>query len=406
MDPRWVTATEVLLRFRVDGGRAITAFVDPDVDADLVHDRLDRLARATELALEVVPADEPRDLAVLHRAARGRRAPRAVVAVGGGTVLDHAKLVAAVQDHPDLMQRIVVPQRCGLVQLTAPYPRRAPLVAVPTTLGTGAEVSPVATVETDGAKRLVLGSQLRPDAYVHDDELTATLPADLVADGAFEAFLRIVGPYVGSATDVPVADAMVLALARTCWDFVGEARAAALAGRGTTAELRLGIATASVVGHSEVLRRPGSPFSTKAWYVGNEIMTELGLRKTRALALVVPAIWDRIAAGDDRWGDARHLDILWRHLRASGRSGFDTSPAEGLAAAVDAWGLVPDVRLDGPLADAIAHRVVRAWGAGLPMLAGISHADIRALLGAEVSGGDQDLGSPHGGARLIAHGGR
>jgi len=40
------------------------------------------------------------------------------------------------------------------------------------------------------------------------------------------------------------------------------------------------------------------------------------------------------------------------------------------------------------------------------MLAGISHADIRALLGAEVSGGDQDLGSPHGGARLIAHGGR
>jgi alcohol dehydrogenase class IV len=130
-----------------------------------------------------VGAGEPRVEAVALLA-EALRPGDAVIAVGGGSTLDSAKLAGAVavSSHP-LEHHLL-----GATPLTGSLP----VVAVPTTAGSGAEVTRTAVVSLDGRKSWAWGDHLRPDAAVHDAALTLTLPESTTVASGVDAFVHAI----------------------------------------------------------------------------------------------------------------------------------------------------------------------------------------------------------------------
>ena len=103
----------------------------------------------------------------------------AVVAIGGGSALDAAKLVSvALANQLDLT--------AGLTP-TADVVPGPPIVAVPTTAGTGAEATAVAMLWYDGGKRMFVHPHLVPRIVLIDPELLLGLPSSVTASGGFDA---------------------------------------------------------------------------------------------------------------------------------------------------------------------------------------------------------------------------
>jgi alcohol dehydrogenase class IV len=112
-----------------------------------------------------------------------------VVGIGGGSVLDVAKLVAALRDGK---QRI---GDCfGIGKLAG---RKIYLVCLPTTSGTGSEVSPNAILldETDEMKKGVVSPYLVPDASYVDPALTLTTPDQVTASTGIDALTHCIEAY-------------------------------------------------------------------------------------------------------------------------------------------------------------------------------------------------------------------
>ncbi len=115
-----------------------------------------------------------------------------------------------------------------------------------------------------------------------------------------------------------------------------------------------------------------------------------------AVAALLPPLWQAIDAGEGRLGSARRLRRLWSLLRSEGPEQLPADPAAGVAALIDSWGVDRSVRLTPDHAEAVALRIVRAWGAGLPMLGGLAAEDLLSLLN-EAAGSEppvQDLPPP------------
>jgi alcohol dehydrogenase class IV len=109
-----------------------------------------------------------------------------VVAVGGGSCLDTAKVAAAILAHD------IDPAAClGVDAVPGPV---APLVAVPTTSGTGSQATQTAVLSHDGVKRGISDEHLRPDVALVDPTLTFDLPRPVTARPGFDALVHALEP--------------------------------------------------------------------------------------------------------------------------------------------------------------------------------------------------------------------
>jgi len=135
--------------------------------------------------------------AVLARAQQFQ--PDAVIGLGGGSALDVAKLVAALLDD---RQKIGEVFGIGLVQN-----RNTLLVCVPTTAGTGSEVSPNAILldDADQMKKGVISPFLVPDAAFIDAELTLSVPPAVTAATGLDALTHCIEAYTNKFAH-PVVD--------------------------------------------------------------------------------------------------------------------------------------------------------------------------------------------------------
>lgn len=99
-----------------------------------------------------------------------------IIALGGGSALDAGKILA-VSTETTLQRRL---HQCFREGWEQDWQRRMGLIAIPTTAGTGSEVTPFATVwdHLAGRKNSVTGNQLYPDCCILDVELTLSLPHD------------------------------------------------------------------------------------------------------------------------------------------------------------------------------------------------------------------------------------
>jgi len=106
-----------------------------------------------------------------------------VIGFGGGSAMDVAKLVALLTQSPQSLEKIY---GVGLV-----IGERLPLLLVPTTAGTGSEVTPVAVVTSDeDIKSPVVAPQLLPDVAFLDGALTTSLPTHITAATGVDAMVH------------------------------------------------------------------------------------------------------------------------------------------------------------------------------------------------------------------------
>ena len=130
-----------------------------------------------------------------------------VIAIGGGSPLDAAKLIQLLVTHePPLSRYDDATGGDRFVRDDLP-----PLIAIPTTAGTGSEVSRsgVATLKDTGRKTVIFSPYLMPKAAICDPELTVGLPPGPTAATGMDAFTHCLEAYVATGVH-PLADALAI----------------------------------------------------------------------------------------------------------------------------------------------------------------------------------------------------
>ena len=130
-----------------------------------------------------------------------------VLGIGGGSVLDAAKAIAALAtNRGDALDYLEVIGR-GQPLETAP----APCIAAPTTAGTGSEVTRNAVLgsKEHGVKASLRHPSMLPRVALIDPELTLSLPSAVTASTGLDALTQVIEPYV-SPRATPMTDAFCL----------------------------------------------------------------------------------------------------------------------------------------------------------------------------------------------------
>ncbi len=174
-----------------DKGLRSLGIVDPIIES------LAQAGLATEI-FDNVAADPPEaNILTLVAAIKGHGAT-GVLAVGGGSPMDVAKVAALVAQSGEPLSDIY-----GVNLAKGP---RLPLVLVPTTAGTGSEVTPIAIITTgETEKKGVVTPLLLPDMAILDADLTLGLPASVTAATGIDAMVHAIESYASaSANNNPV----------------------------------------------------------------------------------------------------------------------------------------------------------------------------------------------------------
>jgi alcohol dehydrogenase len=175
-----------------DPGFLKTGLVDAPADS----------LRAAGLAVEIysqVVADPPE--AVVLAAVDAARAFRAdiVIGLGGGSSMDVAKLIAVLADSAQPISAIY-----GIGNVKG---SRLPLVQIPTTAGTGSEVTNIAIVTTGATTKMgVVAPQLYADVALLDAELTLGLPPQVTAATGIDAMVHAIEAYTSKHKKNPLSD--------------------------------------------------------------------------------------------------------------------------------------------------------------------------------------------------------
>ncbi len=171
----------------------------------LLQPAFDSLARSgwQVQTLSDVQAD-PAEHLVLDIVERARAFnPDLVIGLGGGSSMDVAKLVAVL-----LGGRQPLPALYGIDQVQG---TRLPLVQIPTTAGTGSEVTPIAIVTTGkSTKSGIVARQLYADMAILDAALTLGLPRAISAATGIDAMVHAIEAFTSQRLKNPLSDQLAL----------------------------------------------------------------------------------------------------------------------------------------------------------------------------------------------------
>ncbi len=171
-------------------------------------------------------------------AAAGRAGCDWVVSAGGGAVLDCGKAVSALIANDGSLEDYLEGVGRELTLLHEP----APMVAVPTTAGTGSEVTKNAVISGPGYKKSMRDPMMIPRVALVDSELTHTMPPAVTASCGMDALVQCVESYLSRSAS-PLTDGLALqGIAAAGRSLIGAFR------DGHDAEAREGMALASLTG--------------------------------------------------------------------------------------------------------------------------------------------------------------
>lgn len=184
----------------------VTIVTDKVMSRIGVVDRvLDVLARREEkVAIQIIDAVEPEpSVGTVNRGAESMRdfEPDTIIAIGGGSPMDAAKVMWLRYEHPEIEFSDMREKFFDVRKRAYKFPElggRAKLVCIPTSSGTGAEVTPFAVI-TDpetGFKYPLADYALTPTVAIVDPVLTDTMPAKLAADSGFDALTHATEAFV------------------------------------------------------------------------------------------------------------------------------------------------------------------------------------------------------------------
>ena len=157
--------------------RALDALKDAGVEASVFSD---------------VEADPPEPVVLAAVDAAGAAGVEGVIGLGGGSSLDTAKLVALLASGREALKDVY-----GIGNAKGP---RLPLILVPTTAGTGSEVTPISIVTTGTNEKMgVVSPVILPDIALLDPELTLGLPGHVTAATGIDAMVHAIEAYASTS---------------------------------------------------------------------------------------------------------------------------------------------------------------------------------------------------------------
>ncbi|MCQ1838833.1 iron-containing alcohol dehydrogenase [Neorhizobium galegae] len=336
------------------GSRVLVISDDGVVKAGLVQPALASLSAGgagTSLFTGVV-ADPPE--AIIHAAVTQaiEFGATGVLGIGGGSSLDVAKLVALLCRSGEALDDIY-----GVGKVSG---QRLPLVLVPTTAGTGSEVTPISIVTTGAyQKKGVVSPVLLPDAAVLDAELTLGLPPTVTAATGIDAMVHAIEAFTSaSANNNPVSRT----LAKEALRLLGANIEIAVM-TGTDLAARQAMLLGAMLAGQAFANSPVAAVHALAYPVGGRYHVPHGLSNS----LVLPHVlrFNATVCGD---AYAELAPCLYPHLEPAGQAERISGFIEGLA-------MLP-VRLNLP----VRLRDVGIPKDGLPLLAESAMEQTRLLV--------------------------
>ena len=128
-------------------------------------------------------------------------APDAIIALGGGSPMDAAKIMWVMYEHPEVKFEDLAMRFMDIRKRVYPFPelgKKAIMISVPTSAGTGSEVTPFAVItdEETGVKYPLADYELTPDMAIIDAELMMNMPKGLTAASGIDALTHAIEAYV------------------------------------------------------------------------------------------------------------------------------------------------------------------------------------------------------------------
>ena len=157
------------------------------LDAGIIQPIVSQLEtnKIKPLIFSDVIADPPEEVVIAAASSAKENRIDGVLGLGGGSSMDVAKLIAVLAKG-----RVAIENCYGIDQISSD---RLPLILVPTTAGTGSEVTPISIVTTGKTTKTgVVSSRLLPDYAVLDAELTLNLPAQVTAATGVDAMVHAI----------------------------------------------------------------------------------------------------------------------------------------------------------------------------------------------------------------------
>lgn len=132
----------------------------------------------------------------------------ALIGIGGGSVMDSAKVASISISNPGNVKDFI-----GVEQVKA---KGAPLICVPTTSGTGSEVTRFAVITVQDKKLDVVSQNIIPNVAILDPILTVTMPPGITAGTGMDALSHAIESVL-SQDATPLTDALALEAIRLIW---------------------------------------------------------------------------------------------------------------------------------------------------------------------------------------------
>ena len=142
-----------------------------------------------------------------------------IIALGGGSSIDLGKGVSIAATHPGPLRTYALIEQ-GMNNITSAV---SPLIAIPTTAGTGSEVGRGAVIILDDGRKVgLISPHVIPKSAICDPELTLGLPPKLTAGSGMDAIAHCVETFLSPAFNPP-ADGIALDGLRRGWEFIERA---------------------------------------------------------------------------------------------------------------------------------------------------------------------------------------
>lgn len=223
--------------------------------------------------------------------------PDWIIGLGGGSAMDAAKSMWALYERPDLQVEEISPiYRLGI--------GKAKMIAIPTTAGTGSEVTwMVVLTDLEQKKKLALGNrELTPTIAIVDPSLTAKLPAKITADTGIDVLTHAIEGYCNNFHN-DFSDALCLKATELVFRYLPRAVANG-ADDGEAREKMANAATIAGLGF-------GNSFAALAHAMGHSFGAYFKIAHGRTVGLFLPYTMEfNLQGGVARYADiARYLGI-------------------------------------------------------------------------------------------------
>src|SRR5512141_3080787 len=186
------------------GGRAKRLLLVRGKSSDAIPGVREILSASSIPFVEFEVHGEP-TVAVVREGVKAAADCDLVIGLGGGSVLDAGKAIAALVTNPgDVVDYLEV---IGKGQAVANPP--LPYIAIPTTAGTGSEVTRDAVIDSpeQNVKVSLRSPWMLPRVALVDPELTYKLPAEITASSGLDALTQLIEPFVSVKAN-PITDAI------------------------------------------------------------------------------------------------------------------------------------------------------------------------------------------------------